>query len=381
MPEHDGAEGGGVLELKVTSKRGAGFYARACRTFLEGAEGKEAVDAITVSALGDAIPNAVHAATAVLYARVALIRRVETCLADVDKGTVPQVRILLRRAPFPLLDIMSEQGLSACRGLAPVAAESAPADVFVCSYPKSGTTWMQHIVSTLCAGGVQPGEHVSDYTPFFEIDPHWDLEAAVLTPSIQAKHARLGRRMFNTHLRWEMMPTHIPARFVYVVRDGRDACVSFYHHLTHQLKKDGSEPVETRDFAAFHSDWVAGKLPFGFWADHLWSWHAARADSRVLFVRYEDLKADLRGNVRRIASHLGIELTDARLDELLPRFSFAYMQEHRGLFEPISVQWKDDFAFIRRGRKDGGAELYTPALQADFAAAAAELPAWYKPAL
>jgi len=298
-------------------------------------------------------------------------------MGDTGSGIVPQINILLKRAPFPLLDIMSDAGLNAMRRLAPSVGQP---DVFVCSYPKSGTTWMQHIVSTICVGGVKPGEHVSDYTPFYDIDPHWDLQVPQISSSIQAKHAKIGRRMFNTHLRWEMMPTHLPARFVYVVRDGRDTCVSFYHHLSHQLKKDGSEPVETRDFGAFHSDWIAGKMPFGSWADHLWSWDAAKHDERVLLVRYEDLLTDLKANVARIASHLGVELSDTKMDEMLQRFSFNYMKEHRDLFEPVSVQWKDNFAFLRKGEAKGGSDLYTPAMQSDYDAFAADLPSWYKPA-
>lgn len=45
---------------------------------------------------------------------------------------------------------------------------------------------------------------------------------------------RLGRRVFNTHLRWDMMPQGRRARYLYVCRNAKDACVSFYHHLTSQ---------------------------------------------------------------------------------------------------------------------------------------------------
>eukprot|EP00928_Gymnodinium_smaydae_P046181 TRINITY_DN30770_c0_g1_i1.p1 TRINITY_DN30770_c0_g1~~TRINITY_DN30770_c0_g1_i1.p1 ORF type:complete len:369 (+),score=42.60 TRINITY_DN30770_c0_g1_i1:43-1149(+) len=368
-----------MTEIKVTTSKSAKFYARACQNFLEGtkaSDGKDAksgVESVVVSGLGSAIPVATQTVALLLRARVALVRKVETELLKLSGGSVACLKITLRHAPFPLLDIMSDRGLRAMHSLPPVPGLP---DVFVCSYPKSGTTWMQHIVSTLCAGGVKPGEHVSDYTPFYDIDPHWDLDVPQLSESIQAKHRKNGRRMFNTHLRWEMMPSHLDARFIYVVRDGRDTCVSFYHHLSHQMKKDGSEPVETRDFAAFHADWVKGQMPFGSWADHLWSWNAAKGDERVLFVRYEDLLTDLKPNISRIASHLGVDLTEAQLDNVLPKFSFNYMKENRALFEPVSVQWKDNFAFIRKGEASGGSELYTPQLLAEFQSMASDLPSW-----
>lgn len=372
-----------MTEIKVTAHKNPGFYFRACRSFLEGVaakDGKEArepAQSLTLLGLGNAIPCAVETASLVLAARIGVIRKVETSYVSVQGSTVAQVKILVRRAPFPLLDIMSEKGLAAMRHLAP--APGLP-DVFVCSYPKSGTTWMQHIVATLCAGGVQVGEHISDYTPFFDIDPHWDLERCQIAPDIRAKHKKLNRRMFNTHLRWEMMPAHLPAKFVYVMRDGRDTSTSFYHHLSHQMKKDGSAPVVTSEFPQFHSDWCKGVLPFGSWVDHLWSWDQAKHDDRVLFVRYEDLLADLKPSIARIAGHLGVELSDQKLEEILPKFSFDYMKQHRELFEPVSVQWKDNFAFLRKGQSQGGGELYTPELLAEYNTFAADVPSWYKPA-
>lgn len=100
-------------------------------------------------------------------------------------------------SPFPLLDITSTETLRWC-GTLPPAPEGFSADVFVCSYPKSGTTWMQHIVGSLVlrAKGclTAPDGHVSQRTPFFEIDPHWASEGR-LAEHIEKGHEAIGRRM------------------------------------------------------------------------------------------------------------------------------------------------------------------------------------------
>lgn len=49
---------------------------------------------------------------------------------------------------MPVLPITSRQTLAACR-----AMPLQPGDVFIASYPKSGTTWMQNILTTLLLGG------------------------------------------------------------------------------------------------------------------------------------------------------------------------------------------------------------------------------------
>ena len=48
--------------------------------------------------------------------------------------------------------------------------------MFVCSYPKSGTTWMQAILAQIVTDLERDSTfaHVSEVSPFFEIDPHWD---------------------------------------------------------------------------------------------------------------------------------------------------------------------------------------------------------------
>ena len=184
-----------------------------------------------------------------------------------------------------------------------------------------------------------------------------------MSAAVQANHAKLGRRLFNTHLRWEMMPRdHAEARYVYMVRRGADACVSFYHHLTHQTVEEGGYDGSFDEFAA---DWTGGRAPFGSWTAHLASWlcrdgpdaAAPEADPRVLVLSYEELKADVRGCVCRINEHCGFGLDEGQLEALLPRFSFAWMREHEQMFHPRSVTWLEGRGNARGGGDaEGGAE-------------------------
>jgi hypothetical protein len=61
-------------------------------------------------------------------------------------------------------------------------------------------------------------------------------------------------------------------------------------------------------------EWCAGKIAFGRWCSHLKSWLPVE-DKRVLFLTYEELKADLRGCVDKISAHLGLQLTDTEINE------------------------------------------------------------------
>ena len=236
---------------------------------------------------------------------------------------------------FPLLPITSAATVRKCATL-----PLRETDVFVCSFPKSGTTWMQHIVHTLATDGESPLPHISDACPFFEVDRTWAIgDEPVLAEVVQSNHEKISRRIFNTHLRWCMMPRdHAGARYVYMTRRAVDACVSFYHHLSHQAEEDGGFAGTQAEFV---KEWTEGRAPFGSWSAHLRSWvgEAAPSDARVLVVSYEDLRADPRAQVRRVNAHCGFGLSDARIDELLPRFEFAWMRTHEAAFNPRSVRW------------------------------------------
>jgi hypothetical protein len=256
------------------------------------------------------------------------------------------------------------------------ACKNLPLDdrtIFACSYPKSGTTWLQAMLYELCVHGQRPLDHISTFCPFFENDKSWvfaDGAAPAVAPHHAAGHAAIGWRIFNTHLWWEMMPKDGDARYVYVVRSARDVCASFYHHLSHMAVDDGGYEGSLDDFVA---EWTAGRLAFGSWPAHLSSWldpeapalAASARDPRVLVVSYEGMKADLAAATRAVARHIRVDVTDEELAVILPRLDVGYMRKNIGAFEPKSCNWVekgDGFQFVRKGEVGGGKALFTDGL-------------------
>jgi hypothetical protein len=98
--------------------------------------------------------------------------------------------------PMPLLPITSAQTVCNMERLN-VDART----VFAVSYPKSGTTWLQHIIFTLCTKGKSELDHISNYAPFYESDGTWNADGTV-KEHIATRHNSIGWRVFNTHCRW-----------------------------------------------------------------------------------------------------------------------------------------------------------------------------------
>jgi hypothetical protein len=227
--------------------------------------------------------------------------------------------------------------------------------LFIASYPKSGTTWMQAVVFHILSRGQLPLQHISQYSPFYEIDKTWNDADDNVLDMYTANHKLLGWRVFNTHLLPSMIPT-TDSKVIYVIRNGRDVAVSFYHHLSNQIG-DGGISQELKEFLV---EWTDGSLPFGSWLSHLRSWlRAAEISQNILLIRYEEMKNDLSTSITKIASFLGENLSENRLAELSSLLSFHSMKENKQLYEPISVQWKEGFEFLRKGEVgDSSAHFY-----------------------
>ncbi len=191
-------------------------------------------------------------------------------------------------------------------------------------------------------------DHVSDYAPFYEIDAHWDGDD--LIDDIRERHEIIGRRVFNTHLRGNMLPACTNGKnrgkVIYVIRSPLDTCISFYHHLSNQ-----NEGCYEKGLDQFFKEWMAGDIPFGSWSDHILSYAPLVSSEHVMILSYEEMVGDLQPSVERIVKFLKLDdvITMEDIKDLLPSFEFSNMKNDLNRFQPKSVTWKNDFKFLRKG--------------------------------
>jgi hypothetical protein len=200
--------------------------------------------------------------------------------------------------------------------------------------------------------------HISERIPFFEhlSEEGRDVEAL---PS---------PRIFKTHLPCRGALRTLPrarCRHLYIVRDGRDVAVSYYHFHRSHLGFQG-------EFDAFFERFMRGKVLYGSWFAHVAGWVALRDDPRFLLLRYEEMLCDLAGSVRAIAAHCGIEVDPERFPQIVERCRFEFMKQHESRFEPNLdarlQQRRQPGSFLREGKAGGGKTVLTEAQQARFEA-------------
>jgi hypothetical protein len=223
----------------------------------------------------------------------------------------------------PELPWEPEAAITARTGLIPINKYD-PQDVFIAGYPKSGNTWFQLITVGLLYGfnsELVPDSVVQDLVP----DMHF-----------KSFYRRYSTPMF--------FKTHNPPlpeykKVVYLLRDGRDAVVSYYHHTRDLDRRE-------IDFAEFVDQYNIFSLK---WHEHVNLWLSNPYQAEMLVIKYEDLKQDGLRILERYCDFLDISRSREHLQTVLRETDFERMRSREKKLGWDDPNWPTDKPFIRRG--------------------------------
>jgi len=210
-------------------------------------------------------------------------------------------------------------------------------DTVLCSYPKSGNTWTRFLVANMVARTQATFANIEQVVPDIYM---WD--------DVSLKACGQSR-ILKSHEYFD--PRY--KRVVYIVRDPRDIAVSYYyHHRKFSLIADGMP------LADFIAGFLKGKWDaFGSWGENVGSWLGARKDdSQFLMLRYEDLLSSPMPQMQLLACHLGLELSDQQLAQVIEHSSFENMRQ---MEKEQGSEWKalkasrKELPFVREGCSGG----------------------------
>jgi hypothetical protein len=204
-------------------------------------------------------------------------------------------------------------------------------DILVSTFSKSGTTWMQMILYQLTTDGAMEFDHLFDISP-------WVYYSALREVAL----ARTPQpRIIKSHDRYARFAGGRRGRFVFVIRDGRDVCLSLFHHRCNFKRYDGS-------FEQHFADFLDGNEYN--WFEHIRPWLENAAGLPITFVRFEDLKNDFAATVRGVAQACAIEVSAASLARVVERCSFDYMKQREARFAPRNEHFtgKSDVPYLVR---------------------------------
>lgn len=212
-------------------------------------------------------------------------------------------------------------------------------DVVIATYPKCGTTWMQQIV-LLLLNTSSPEFHPDPMAQSPWLEMATSLHAADPTGKIGKSIAdwnamdKNKRRCLKTHAPEHLVPwvhsgsavTGITkgAKVIVVCRNSFDAAVSMFHHS-----------IDVPAFG-YNGDWndmferfKTGQIEHGSYWEWYEGWYPtyhANQDS-VLWINFEDIKANPMGEIRRVANFLDMQCDDDTIKGIADGSSFATMKK------------------------------------------------------
>jgi hypothetical protein len=240
--------------------------------------------------------------------------------------------------------------------------EAKVGDVFVVTYPKCGTTWMEQVVHLLLHDGEQGEKLLTDQNPWVEAIPSRPAGFQAFLAAMQEP------RVFTSHLPYQLMPAvDSPlARFVYVARNPKDTAVSYYYHDRSKMGYDGRWDEHLQLF-------MAGNVLFGDFYDQILDWwEASKTADNIFFTTYEAMKADLAQVATELAEFLGVTPEPELIASVVDQSSFKAMSTN----PQTDFHWipskEGEESHFRKGVVGDWRNHFTPAQNEQFEAIFAE---------
>lgn len=233
-------------------------------------------------------------------------------------------------------------------------------DVFLCSYPKSGRTWLRFLL-------------IYYQLRLWDVDYPLTLKSfAALSPNLTLfSDFRLRRppveapihRILGSHSALPGLFRGLPT--IVLRRDLRDVLVSYYYHrlargeIRGDLESFLASPWGARHAVRYHNRWCRALTRF--------------SDDRVLVLTYELLHTETAACVRRCLRFLGLEIREDLIGESVAYATAENMRRLEGRwgtldFSPRDLRRDANAFHVREARVGGHKRRLSAATLADLGA-------------
>ncbi|KAL8239406.1 hypothetical protein R6Q59_015973 [Mikania micrantha] len=188
--------------------------------------------------------------------------------------------------------------------LAQQTFKAEPSDVFLCGTHATGTASLKALAFAIVTREKHAGSSTSPLLTTFLHDCVPLLERNL--DKIENNHKNSSFPLVATHLPYTSLPESAVAskcKIVYIHGNVEDAILSNYHFAREALKLR----VEDASFEKAFDEFCEGISFNGPYWDHILGYWKASTErpGDILFLKYEDLKRDPTGYVKRLAEFIG----------------------------------------------------------------------------
>ncbi|XP_078503002.1 amine sulfotransferase-like isoform X1 [Lissotriton helveticus] len=215
-------------------------------------------------------------------------------------------------------------------------------DVFIVTYPKSGTVFSQQVMSLIYNEGYRNG---AENTETLHQVPWIEYDFNMGDPK-----TRSSPRLFCTHLPYYLVPRGLTCKrgkIIYVLRNPKDVLTSFYY-----FEKMLPYLDPTTSFEDFMEKYLKGEVFGGCWFEHFRGWHMHKDNFDFLLISFEEMVKNLRSVVVKICQFTGKHLSDLEMDSVVKQAAFKNMRsDTRANYKhmPSNILDNRQGSFLRKG--------------------------------
>ncbi|XP_031627373.1 sulfotransferase 1 family member D1-like [Contarinia nasturtii] len=245
--------------------------------------------------------------------------------------------------------------------------QSRPDDIWVASFPRSGTTLMQELVWLIANDfdyTTAQNKSLDERFPFYEfcvlihdtIAGREDEDSKKFAEKLLKMIGGPGyehisniktKRFIKTHLPFSLMPPSVmkkKAKVIYMARNPKDVIVSFYYF--HRLHRTMRNSVDFKQFWDYFEKDLVNWSPY--WS-HIKEGYARRNEPNVLFLYYEDVTKDLPLAIQKVAKFIGKKtITEEQVQKLAEHLNIENFRKNTAVNQQNLS--KTDNSFIRSGK-------------------------------
>jgi hypothetical protein len=195
-------------------------------------------------------------------------------------------------------------------------------DVYLVNWFRSGSLWVRSILFQLITKNSVDFNRIQEIVPDIHVSRDIFLPQNCSFPRIIKSHD-----FYNPKYK----------KVIYILRDPRDAIVSFYEFST---KGRGKNIGSLKDF-------LRGPYGINSWCKHLKGWR----DKWDILLTYENLHQDCFSEIKKITEYLNLKITDQEVIDAINSASFSNIKnaELKGDRWKKQQHFKPEFTSARKG--------------------------------
>ncbi|OZG73989.1 hypothetical protein BTA51_09420 [Hahella sp. CCB-MM4] len=197
--------------------------------------------------------------------------------------------------------------------------EFRESDVWLVTYPRSGTTLTQGILANILNKNAS--------APRYDIVPWPEVGDKNIRYYISLENlAKINNpRCFKSH--WtaseHVDPIKSCAKFIHISRNCLDMVTSYYHQYLNPVDGNKSYNCSWNDF---FEQFMASELRWGGYFHHYYSWKQHFGAPNILYLSYEEILTDMSSSIKKIADFISIDINSRDVKRITEACQFETMK-------------------------------------------------------